>query len=158
VLGAAGVAAVLGSTAPAYRPEFGLIGIAAVALLALAVAAGFPSLIPWPLVLLAGAYAWKLGGGSVDQWAPVYGGALLGIAELAYWSLELRGRAQEAERLTERRAGLIVALSLGAVAVGGLVLAATSLRIGTGIAIDTLGAAAAIAAVAVLAAVARPRI
>ena len=63
-------------TATAYRPEFGLIGIAAVALLALAVAAGFPSLIPWPLVLLAGAYAWKLGGGSVDQWAPVYGGAL----------------------------------------------------------------------------------
>ncbi len=157
VLGAGGVAAVVALTASSYRPELGLIGFVAVALLALAVAAGFPSLIPWPLVLLTGAYALKLRGGPIDQWAPVYAGALLGVAELAYWSLELRGRAQDAERLTERRAGLIVTLAALAVVVGGLVLAATSLRIGSGIAIDLLGATAAVAALAVLAAVAGPR-
>ncbi len=157
MLGAGGVAAVVALTADSYVPELGLIGIAAVLLLALAVATGLPSLIPWPLVLLAAEYALKLGGGPVDQWAPVYAGALVGIAELAYWSLELRGRAQDAERLTERRAGLIVSLAVGAVAVGGLVLAATSLRIGSGIAVDVVGALAAIGAIAVLAAVARPR-
>jgi len=37
-------------------------------------------------VILAGVYTWKLGGGSVDQWAPVYAGGLLAVAELAYWS------------------------------------------------------------------------
>jgi len=157
VLGAGGVAAVVALTAHSYRPELGVIGVAAVVLLALAVAAGFPSLIPWPLVLLAAGYALKLGGGPVDPWAPVYAGALVGIAELAYWSLELRGRAEAAERLTERRAGLIVALAGGSVAAGGLVLTATSLRIGSGIAIDIIGVAAAVAAVGVLAAVARPR-
>ena len=157
MLGAAGIAAVVVNASHSYRPEVGAVGIVAVVLLALAVAAGFPSLIPWPLVLLAGAYVWKIGGGAVDQWAPVYAGALLGVAELAYWSLELRGRAQELERLTERRAGLIVALAVGAVAFGGLVFAATALRIGSGVAIDLLGAAAAVGALAVLASVARAR-
>ena len=157
MLGAAAVAAVVALTAHSYAPELGLIGAAAVLLLVLAVAAGLPSLIPWPLVLLAAEYALKLGGGSVDQWAPIYAGALVGIAELAYWSLELRGRAQDAERLTERRVGLIVALAVGAVGAGALVFAATSLRIGSGIAVDILGALAAIGAIAVLAAVARTR-
>ena len=105
--------------------------------------------------MLAGLYAWTLGGGSVDQWATVYAGGLLGVAELAYWSTELRGRAQNAEQLTERRAGLIVTLMLVAVGAGGLVLAATSLRVGSGVATDLLGVAAAVAALAILAGLAR---
>ena len=157
MVGAGGVGSILALTAHSYRPELGVIAIAAVVLLALAVAAGFPSLIAWPLVLLAAEYALKLGGGPVDQWAPVYAGTLVGIAELAYWSLELRGRAQSAERLTERRAGLIVTLAVGSVAAGALVLAATSLRIGSGIVVDVVGVAAAVAAVGILAAIARPR-
>ena len=87
----------------------------------------------------------------------MYAAGVLSVAELAYWSAELRGRAHDAERLTERRAGLIVTLALLAVVAGALVLAATSLRIGSGVALDILGVAAAVGAVAVVAALARPR-
>jgi hypothetical protein len=119
-------------------------------LLALALLVGSTTLLPWPLVLLGAAYTVDLAGGGVDQWAPVYAGAFLAIAELAYWSLELRGRAEDVERLTERRAGLIVALAIGVV-----VLAATSLRLGSGVALDGAGVLAAIAALFVVALVAR---
>lgn len=135
----------------------GLLTLGAVALLALGLAVPLTSLIPWPLVILAGAYAWKLGDASVDQWAPVYAGSLLVVAELAYWSVELRGRAQDAESLAERRATLIATLGLIAVGAGGLMLAATSLSIGVGIATDLLGVAAAVAALVIVAALARPR-
>jgi hypothetical protein len=124
-------------------------------LLAVALAVPMPSLFPWPLVVLAGLYVWTLGGGEVDQWVPLYAGAFLAVAELAYWSVELRGRAQDAERLSERRAALIATLSLLAVGAGGLVLAATSLDIGSGIAIDLLGVAAAVGALVVVARLAR---
>jgi hypothetical protein len=115
------------------------------------------SLFPWPLVILAALYAWTLGGGPVDQWAPVYAGAFLAVAELAYWSAELRGRAQDGERLTERRVTLIAVLALLGVGSGGLVLAATSLDIGSGIALDLLGVTAAVAALVLLARLARAR-
>lgn len=101
-------------------------------------------------------YAWKLGGGRVDQWSPVYAGGLLAVAELAYWSVQLRGRAQDAEKLTERRVGLIATLAFVAVAAGGFVLAATSLQIGSGVARDLLGVGAAVGALAIVAALARP--
>jgi hypothetical protein len=132
-------------TAHANRPELAGLAAAAIVLLALGLAWPFPSLLPWPLVVLAGAYAWKLGDGG-----------LLAIAELAYWSVELRGRARDTERLTERRLALIAALALLSVAAGGLVLAATSVRIGGGVAADLVGAAAAVVALAVVAALARP--
>jgi len=132
----------------------GLAGFAT-ALLALGLLVGSTTLLPWPLVLLGAAYSVDLAGGDVDQWAPVYAGAFLAIAELSYWSLELRGRAEDVERLTERRAGLIVALSIGAVTLGGVVLAATSLRLGSGVALDGIGVLAAIGALFVVTLVAR---
>ena len=158
VVGAAAIGAGIALTAPAHRLELGGLAGAAVVLLALGLAWPFPSLLPWPLVLLAGAYAWKLGDGALDQWAPVYAGGLLTVAELAYWSVELRGRAHEAERLTERRAALIAVLALLTISAGGLVLAATSVNLGGGVAIDLLGVAAGVAALAVIASLARPRI
>jgi hypothetical protein len=81
--------------------------------------------------VLAGAYAWNLGDGPLDQWVPLYAGGLLAVAKLAYWSIELRGRAHEAERLTERRVALIAVLALLAISAGGLVLAATSVDLGS---------------------------
>jgi hypothetical protein len=123
-------------------------------LLAAGLALPLTSVFPWPLVILGALYAWTLGGGEIDQWAPFYAGAFLAVAELAYWSVELRGRAQDSERLTERRAGLIVVLALIGVAAGGFVLAATSLDIGSGIATDLLGVGAAVAALVVVARIA----
>jgi hypothetical protein len=134
----------------------GVLALAAVVLLAVSLAAPLPSLFPWPLVILAALYAWTLGSGEIDQWAPLYAGAFLAVAELAYWSVELRGRAQDSERLTERRAALIAVLSLLGVTAGSLVLAATSLEIGSGIALDLVGVAAAVGALVVVARLARP--
>jgi hypothetical protein len=144
-------------TSDSRRLELGALALAAVAILAIGLARPFPSVLPWPLVILAGAYTWNLADDGVDQWAPVYAGGLLAVAELAYWSAELRGRTHDAERLTERRAVLIVVLALASVIAGGFVLAATSLRIGSGIATDLLGVAAAVGALAVVAVLARPR-
>jgi hypothetical protein len=144
-------------TADVHQLELALLGAAAVLLLALSVAAALPSLVPWPVVLLAAEYAWSLGGGDVDTLSPLVAGMLLVIAELAYWSLELRSRTHDAERLVERRAGLIAALGIGAVALGGLVLAATSVQLGAGVTTDLVGVAAAVAALAVVATLARSR-
>jgi hypothetical protein len=147
---------VLSLTADSYRPVAGAFAVGAVLLLAIALAWPLPSFLPWPLVVLGGVYAWKLGGDRVDQWAPLYAGGLLAVAELAYWSVQTRGRAQDAEGLTERRVGLIATLAVLAVAAGGLILAATSLRVGSGVVVDLLGVAAAVGALAVVATLARP--
>ena len=157
MLGAAGLAATIALTADVHRLELALLGAAAVLLLALSLVASLPSLIPWPIVLLAVEYAWSLGGRGVDTLSPLVAGALVVIAELAYWSLELRSRTHDAERLAERRAGLIAALGIGSVALGGLVLAATSVQLGTGVTADLVGVAAAVAALAVVATLARSR-
>jgi hypothetical protein len=157
LLGAAAIGGGIALTADHDPLAFGGLVLVALVLLALGVAWPLPSLLPWPVAILAGTYAWKLGHGGIDQWTPVFAGGLLAVAELAYWSIELRGRWQDAERLTERRAALIAVLALAALAASGLVLAATSLRIGSGIATDLLGIAAAVAALAVVAALARPR-
>ena len=143
-------------TADSFRVVVGVGALAAVLLLAVALAVPVTWLFPWPLVILAALYAWTLGSGEVDQWSPLYAGAFLAVAELAYWSAELRGRAQDRERLTERRVALIAVLALLGVGSGGLVLAATSLDIGSGIAVDLLGVAAAVAALVVVARLARP--
>ena len=139
-----------------FWPVVGTVS-GAVALLVLALAFAVTALIPWPLVGLAAAYVLHLGDGPVDQWAPVYGGVFVAIAETAYWSLELRGRAQDVDRLTERRAVRILGLALGGVAVGAFALAATAIDLGSGVLLDVAGVVGAIAALTVLAVVARPR-
>jgi hypothetical protein len=157
VLVAAGIALSTVHRADAHHIPLLILGGAAVLLLALSLAAGSTSLLPWPLVLLGAAYALSLADGPIDQWAPVYAGAFLLAAELAYWSLELRGRADDVEQLTERRAGMIVALTIGAIALAGLVLAATAIRVGSGIVLDLAGVLAAVAAAFVIAGVAARR-
>jgi hypothetical protein len=157
VLGAGGIGlALVLQTDEFFWPLVAIAG-ASTAVLALALVLASPSLLPWPLVGLAGGYALLLGDGPVDAWAPVYAGAFLGVAETAFWSLELRGRAQDVDRLTERRAVRIIALAMGAVALGGLVLASTAIDIGSGVVLDIAGVLGAIAVLAVLALVARPR-
>ena len=102
---------------------------------------------------------------TADSYRPVVGAlavaavvllALGVVWPLAYWSVELRGRAQDAERLTERRIALITILALVGVGAAGLVFAATSLPIGSGIGTDTLGVVAAAVVLVIVAQLARP--
>src|SRR4051794_2457678 len=81
VAGAAGVGVALVLQEDAYFwPVVGIVS-AAVLLLVLALVFAKTAFVPWPVVGLAGAYALHLADGPVDDWAPVYGGALLAIAE-----------------------------------------------------------------------------
>jgi len=136
------------------------LGALGLALLAVGLLLRSSGLLAWGLVALGGEYSvWFAAQGlALDEYAPLYAATFLLVAELAYWSIELRGRAHEAERLTERRAALIAILALLAISAGGVVLAATAVDLGSGVAIDLLGIAAAVAALAVVATLARPRV
>jgi hypothetical protein len=155
LLVAASVGAGIALSSDEHRGAVGGVALAALVVLALALARPFPSLVPWALVLLGAAYTWRLADGPLDEWAPIYAGGFVAVAELGYWSLELRGRAHEAARLIDRRAALIAAVALVGVAGAALVLAATAVGVGSGVASDLLGVAAAIGALAVVASLAR---
>ena len=67
-------------------------------------------------------------------------------AELAYWSLDERERVPGEAGEGLRRAGFVALLGLGAFLVGATVLALADAIGGGGLALDFLGAAAAVAA------------
>ena len=92
---------------------------------------------------------------ALDTRAPLVAGALLAVAELAYWSLELRVPVADEAGTSLRRLALLAALVLGALALGAVLLALVEAVSAGGPAIDLLGAAAAVGALALLALAAR---
>jgi hypothetical protein len=89
--------------------------------------------------------------------APIYGGALLLIAELAFWSLDERAPGR-----VERGTGMprligILAVVATAVAAGALVLLASESEVARSPARTATGIGAILACIAVLAALARAR-
>lgn len=135
------------------------LGGIALALLSVSLLAAWAGGIPWTLVLLASAYVGELalrrGDGSVDASAPLVAAALLLLAELAYWSLELRAAGRAETRLLLRRLAALAALAFGAVLLGMVVLVVTALPFGGGAAWHAVGVAAAAGALAILARLAR---
>ena len=115
----------------------------------------WPVLVPAALVALGGGYATLLGleGGALDERAPLVAAALFVVAELAYWSLELRDAVADEPGAYARRLALVAALGLGALAVGAGLLAVVDA--GGGIGLEVVGAAAAVAALAIVALAAR---
>jgi hypothetical protein len=141
-------------------PELpGAIAVAAVLLLAAALVGGWPALLPWSLVLLGTAYVVSLelrpDEGTIDAAAPLVGAGLLALAELAYWSLELRGPGREERRLLARRGAALVGLALLSLLLGTLVVTLTAVPLGGGAAWDAVGVAAAAAALALILRLAR---
>lgn len=88
---------------------------------------------------------------NIDGRAPVIGGLLVLVAELAYWSLERRTPVGDEAGLHLRRAVSVLATTLGSAAVAAALLAATSLPVGGSVTWDAFGLAAAAGAVATLA-------
>ena len=135
------------------------VGGAAVVVLALSLWLGSASGVAWTLALLAGEYALglRLGDGDerVDAAAPFYAAGLLLLAELAYWSLELRVPGREDAGLMVRRLAALGGLALASVALGTFVVAATAVSLSSGLLWDAIGAAAAVATLAFLARLAR---
>jgi hypothetical protein len=124
-----------------------------------AVTLGWTSAIPAALVLLAAEYLAGIGTGGhedlLEPAAPLVAGGLLLLAELAYWSLELRGPGHEEREVVLRRLAALGLLTVLAVALGSFVVVVTAAPLGGGLAWDVVGVAAAAATLAVVALLAR---
>jgi hypothetical protein len=134
-------------------------GALAVVVLAAALWRGWTTPVAWALALLASGYALSLSLGpdrvTIDAAAPVVAAALLVVAELAYWSLELRDPGRWEGPLLARRLAVLGTLALVSLALGSLVVVFTTLETGGGVGLTFLGVAAAVATLAILAGLAR---
>jgi hypothetical protein len=137
----------------------GVLGASAVLVLSAALALRAPGLITPALVLLGGEFAglFLVREQTVDVRAPLYGVGIFLVAELSFAALELRAGKPEAG-LVPRRAALLAALALGGVLAGALVIAAATVPLDGGVALEALGVAAAVGSLLLLGRLAaRPR-
>jgi hypothetical protein len=136
-------------------------GIVGLLVLLPSLAFGWTSGVAWSLAILAGDYALALSlrdDDLIDAAAPLYGAGLLALAELAYWSLELRGPGREEPRVAIRRATALGAVIVLSAVVGSFVVVVTASPFGGGLAWDAVGVAAAACTLAILAWLARRRV
>lgn len=130
-----------------------VLGGIALALLAAGLATRSGPVIGWGLAALGGEYAvlFAAQGGALDELTPVYAGAFVLVAELAFWSIERRIPAWSEPGLVERRLAHLAAASAGAAAIAGLVLVVAAASGGGGVALEAIGVAAAIGALVLVA-------
>jgi hypothetical protein len=128
------------------------LGGLAVTLLALGLATRSGPVLGWGLAALGGEYAvlFAAEGRVLDALTPLYAGAFVLVAELAFWSIERRVPAWSEPGLAEWRFAYVVGSSAGAAAVAGLVLVVAAAAGGGGVALETIGVAAAIGALALV--------
>jgi hypothetical protein len=131
--------------------------VVALTVLTAGLALRLPVTIPVAIALLGAEYVAILGfeADALDTRAPLVAGALLAVAELAYWSLELRGPVVDEAGTYLRRIALLATLVVSFVGVGAIMLALVEVIAAGGIAVDILGAAAAFGALGLLALAAR---
>jgi hypothetical protein len=133
--------------------------VAAVAFLALvaALVRGWPSLVPVAVALAGGVYALELAidDAPLDVAAPAVAVGLLLGAELAYWSLDERGRAVGDPGDGLRRAAYVALLGVAALLVAGVLLAFIDEVRARGLALDLVGAVAVVAVFATVLVAAR---
>src|SRR6185503_2433741 len=134
-----------------------VVSVVALTVLAAGLALSFSVAVPISKRLLGGEYVAILGFETdvLDTQAPLVAGALLAVAELAYWSLELRTPVVDEAGTYLRRIALLATLVLGVVGVGAVMLTLVELVAAGGVAVDLLGAIAALGALALLALAAR---
>jgi hypothetical protein len=133
-----------------------LAGVA-VGLLAVGLAARSGPVLGWGLAALGGEYAvlFAAQGGALDTFTPVYAAAFVLVAELAFWSIERRVPAWTESGLAEWRLARVAGASAGAAVVSGLVLVVAAASGGGGVALEAIGVAATIGALALVAALVR---
>ena len=131
--------------------------VAALTVLAAGLALRLPVTVPAVIAILGAEYVAILGfeADALDTRAPLVAGALLAVAELAYWSLELRGPVVDEAGTYLRRIALLATLVVSVVGVGAIMLTFVEVIAAGGIAVDILGAAAAFGALGLLALAAR---
>jgi hypothetical protein len=158
VVGCGALALYPAATSERFGELVAVPAVAGLCALAAAVLFAWPSGIAWALALLGTAYACSLAAAdtdTVDAAAPLYAGGLLLVAELAYWSLELRGARHDEPGALLGRLVALTALASLSVAVGGFVVLVTAAPAGSGLAWDALGITAVAATLAIVARLAR---
>jgi len=145
-----------GASESAAQPVAGL-GAAAAAVLTATLAVRRPEGVALALLLLGAAYAVTLvvDDPPLDTRAAIVGAALLATGELAHLSLGARTAVTQEAGAVAHRVAWIAVLALGAMALGGAVLAIADLLRTGGIAIEVVGVAAAVGAVGLLVVAAR---
>ncbi len=134
------------------------LGGAGVAVLLAALVLGHAGAVLAAIVVLGSDYA-----GAVllseeevlDAGAPLHAAGLLAVAELALWSLELRGAPAPDRRSLAWRAALLGALVLLSIVLGAVVLVVARVPVRGSVAWDAVGVAAAALLLATLARLAR---
>jgi hypothetical protein len=151
LLGAGGLTAYAAVVADRLGGALAIVGGIGVAVLAAALVLRLAVLVTPALALLGAEYAalFAVRGDTIDVRAPLYGAAFLVVAELAFAALELRAGAPE-PGLLARRALILLAVALGGVVVGLVVLAAAAAPLNGGIGLEAVGIAAAVGLVVAL--------
>jgi hypothetical protein len=133
--------------------------VGAVAFLALVagIVLARPALVPLAAALAGGVYGVELAiaDAPLDVAAPAVAAALLLCTELAYWSLEERTRWRGDAGDGLRRAAVVALLGVAALFVAALLLALVDAVRARGLALDLLGAIAAVTVLATVLVVAR---
>lgn len=127
--------------------------VCAAAALAAGLAFRFAPAIPLAVALLGVEYVALLGfeGEAIDVRAPLVAAALYAVAELGFWSLELRGPVAAEAGTHLRHVAVLAGFLLATVALGVGLLALVEAVTARGAALDALGAVAAVGALALLA-------
>jgi len=128
-------------------------GTFAVVVLASGLLLRIPAAVPTAVLVVGVEYAAVLAvqGDALDARAPVFAALLFAAAELGYWSLELRDAVADEAGAYLRRVGLLAGLTLGALALGQLLLGVVDISERGGIAVEAIGVVAAVAALAIVA-------
>jgi hypothetical protein len=129
------------------------VGALSMSLLAAGLAARSGPVLGWGLAALGGEYAvlFAAEGRALDELTPVYAGAFVLVAELAFWSIERRVPAWSEPTLVERRLARLAATCIGAAGVAALVIVVSAASGGGGIGLEAIGVVAAIGALALVA-------
>jgi len=137
-----------------------VLGIGGLLALCVGLAARWGAGVTFAVGLLGAEQAVRLARGpeALDPWTPVYAGAFLLAAELAWWSLEPRVPAWAERGAALRRLATVLLTCAGGSVISALVVIAAGLPIHGGFGLELAGVLAATAALAVVAAVARSRV
>ena len=135
-----------------------MLGIGLTGAVAVAAALVWAPALPAAIVLPAAAYATLLAVDDppLDGRAAVLAACLVAIAGLVDWSIELRTTSPDEPGGRWRRLAWISLASIGALALGGALLAIVDLARTKGILVEVVGVLAALAALALVARLARP--
>ncbi|MDH4176504.1 MAG: hypothetical protein OEV72_02920 [Thermoleophilia bacterium] len=132
------------------------LGALGTAILAAGLLLRLPAAVGVAAAALGGAYALEVvvEGARLDRGAPLVGVLLLLVCELGYWSHELRTTSPDEAGVRARHVAWLCVLGLGTLAAAVALEATAELARIEGVAIDVLGALAAVGALALLARIA----